>query len=72
MADTHKLIDFLTLRSPFHENTLCSIVSADPTVNVECVKEVGNNILKNMFGNSIAEHSFKKKEQVVTLINNSS
>ncbi len=46
-------------------------VTADPTVNVKCAKEVGDNILKNMLGKSIAEHSFKKKEQVVTLSNNS-
>ncbi len=38
-------------------------------MNIKRAKEVGNNILKNTLGKSIAQHSFKKK--VVTLSNNS-
>ncbi len=67
MTDTQKLIDFLTSRSPFYENTsLHSIVTgvtADPTVNVECAKEVGNNILNNMLGKALLNILLRKKNK---------
>jgi hypothetical protein len=74
-ADTWELLAFLTSRSPFHESpTLCSIVTGvtvEATVNAECAREVGDKILKNMVGKTIAEYSFKKSEQAVTLSNSS-
>jgi len=75
LADIQELLTFLTPRNPFHENTqLRSIVTgvmADATVNVQCAREVGNKILKQMVGKSIAQYSFKNKEQVITLSNSS-
>ena len=71
MKDTQEIITFLSTRSPFHEySTLCNIatgVTADESVDVDCAKQVGDKILNNMMGKSVAQHSFKRKEQVVTL-----
>ena len=40
------------------------------SVNVDQVSEVGAKILQNMIGKRVAQHSFKRKEQVIPLSNN--
>ena len=36
-------------------------------MNVDCTEYVGGDILASMYGKSIADHKFSKKDQVVTL-----
>ena len=71
MADTRELLNFLTPRDPFHENpTLHNIVTgvtADDTVNVDSAHTVGEKILNGMVGKSVAQYTFRKKDQAVTL-----
>lgn len=42
-------------------------VTADPTVNADSAKAVGNTILQSMQGSAVKEFKFKKKDQVVTM-----
>lgn len=73
MADTMKLLTFLTSQNPFEDNTtlrnIATGVTADDVVNAERAKEVGDKILKDMEGKNVEQHSFTKKSQVITLSN---
>ncbi len=69
MADTDKLIDFLISRCPFHDNT--SLYSIITRVTADSTVSVPKMLVLTYYKKSIAEHSFKKKEQLVTLSDNS-
>ena len=64
MTDSQELITFLSTINPFSEHpVLCNIasgVTADESVNVDCARDIGEKILNNMIGKSLAQ-------QVVTL-----
>jgi hypothetical protein len=66
-----EIIRYLSSRNPYSEDpSLRSIstgVVADQKVNAEKAKEVGESILASMKGKLAHEHSFKKKDRVVTL-----
>ena len=69
--DTHKLLSFLSSKSPFDTDlSLHSIdtgVTASDSVNVDNVFCVGEKILNEMIGHKVLDYVFKKKNQVVTL-----
>ena len=69
--DTQTLVKYLHERNPFSSDvSLRSIsagVHASTTVDVDTAKDVGNVILSNMEGISVAEYTFKRKNQAVTL-----
>ena len=69
--DTLTVIQFFEERSPFeHSGALCNIangVHAPAAVNVDSAKEVGLAIISKMIGARISDHSFKRKDQVITL-----
>ena len=69
--DTQTLLKYLHERNPFSSDvSLRSIsagVHASTTVNVDTAKDVGNAILSSMEGISVAEYTFKRKNQAVTL-----
>lgn len=71
MADTKEILSFLTLRNPFHENpalhSLVTGVTAADSVNVDSALSVGEKILNDLDGKNVLQHSFRKKDQVVTL-----
>ena len=75
MADTSDLLNFLTPRDPFQKNpALYDIVTgmtADDTVNVDTAREVGEKILDSMNGKRVAEYTFRKKDQAITLSDSS-
>jgi len=49
---------------------IISGVTADDTINAEDAKSVGTAKENEMVGKCVAEHSFKKKNQVVTMASN--
>ena len=69
--DTQKLLIYFLERNPFTSDTsLRSIytgVHAHSTVNVARSKDVGNAILASMEGMTVAEYTFKRNYQVITL-----
>lgn len=71
MSDAQAMLSFLSSRNPFHEHdSLHCIVTgvvADVSVNAGSAKEVGDKILSGMTGKTISKHSFRKKDQVVTM-----
>ncbi len=74
--DTHKLVNFFQLRNPFSNivtlRSITSGVNADGSVNVDNAHQVGAKIVKSLTGKNVIEHSFKKKDQAVTLASRSS
>ncbi|KAJ8034445.1 hypothetical protein HOLleu_21289 [Holothuria leucospilota] len=69
MADICELVEFLETRNPFSDaQSLRSIATdADGRVTVDTAKDVGEGILDSMVGKSVLEHTFRKKDQAVTL-----
>jgi len=70
--DTQKIRECLQERDPFSvlDTSLRSIYSgvhAQSAVNVDNAREVGNSILERMKGVTIADYTFKRSHQVVTL-----
>ena len=47
--------------------SIASGINADGRVNVDTAKDVGQGILDSMVGKSVLEHTFRKKDQAVTL-----
>ena len=71
MTDTCELLEFLESQNPFSKkcclHSIATSINTDCKVNVDRAKCIGDNILKSMIGKKIVEHTFRKKEQVVTL-----
>jgi hypothetical protein len=44
-------------------------VTADELVNADRASEVGVQILQNIIGNTVEQHTFRKKEQLIPLSN---
>ena len=69
--DTNTVMEFFRDRNPFENiDTLCNIangVHASAAVNADSAKEVGEAIITKMTGARISDHSFKRKDQAVTL-----
>ena len=70
--DIQCILDFFGERKPFSKDTvdlrsLSSGVIADDSVNVDSAETIGSTILTSMFGKSVSDHKFSKKDQVVTL-----
>ena len=69
--DTHTVLKYLQERNPFTSDTvlrnIATGVHAHNSVNVDKVKDVGNAILVSMEGKTVAEYSFKRNKQAVTL-----
>ena len=70
-TDTNVLLSFLLTRNPFTPmSTLLNIANgrtADPEVNVDSAKEIGQNIMQSMTGKSVLDARIQKKDVVVTL-----
>lgn len=71
MSDTCELLEFLESRNPFSDNcclrSIASGINADSKVNVDRAKCIGDSILKSMVGKKVFEHTFRKKDQAITL-----
>ena len=69
--DTNELITFLSQRNPFNPDpslrSITSGVVTEDNVNADKAKEVGGKILSSMAGKNVHDHSFRRKDQVVTL-----
>lgn len=70
--DVQIILNYFCERKPFSRDSkelhsLSSGVIADKSVNVERAESVGHAILKSMQGKSVAEHTFRKRDQVTTL-----
>ena len=76
-SDTHKIIQCLASKNPFdtQDHSLHAIdtgITASDNVNVDNALQIGNKIIYNMVGKKVTEHSFKRKDQVITLESKSS
>ena len=70
--DSRTLLGYLQERNPVDcDLSMRKISTADCTVNVDRVKEVGETILKSMVAN-VQEYTFKKKNHLVTMGQNKS
>lgn len=69
--DMRLVLNFLLPRNPFSCDeslrNLASGVTADPTVNVDRAKELGQAILDSMTGQQVKDYKFRKKDQAVTM-----
>jgi len=69
--DVIEIMKYLHARNPFDNDlslkSISSGVVADRNVNADTAKDVGEKILKSMKGEVVVKHTFKKKDQVVTL-----
>ena len=68
------LLSFLRDRNPFNDDpTLRNIitgVTAENKINAENAKRIGTTIINAMVGKCVIEHSFKKKDQIITMASN--
>ena len=69
--DTQTLLSHLQETNPFTPDpglrNICTGVHAHCSVNVDTTKDVGNAILASMIGKTVADYTFKRCDQVVTL-----
>ena len=70
-ADSTVLMSFLSERNPFKDdhklhNRVTGVV-AERAVSAPDAKDVGNNIILSLHGKNIMQHSFRRKEHVVTM-----
>ena len=71
MTYSCELLEFLESRNPFTDD--CSLrsiatgITAGISVNVDTANEVGEKILTSMAQQNVLQHSFKTKDQAVTL-----
>ena len=70
-TDMNKLLTYLNGKSPFKEaSSLYNVVTgveASQDVNVDRAEEIGSKIVKDMVGQPVLNHSFKKNTQAVTM-----
>ena len=69
--DIQCILDFFGERKPFSKDnvdlrSLSSGVIADDSVNVDSAQTIGSTILTSLFGKSVSDHKFSKKDQVIT------
>ena len=69
--DTLAVVQYLQGLNPFSNDpsmrNIATAVNAHPIINVDTARSVGAAILKSMEGKTSDEHSFIRKDQVVTL-----
>ncbi|KAK3744094.1 hypothetical protein QZH41_005421, partial [Actinostola sp. cb2023] len=69
--DTNDMIGYLFSRSPFSTDPSLRCIStgvmAEDNVNADKAKDVGENILTSMKSKHVHEHTFRRKDQAVTL-----
>ena len=69
--DSHEIVTLLSLRNPFSADpSLRSVTTgivAEHNVNADKAKEVGEKILSSLTGKNVYDHSFRRKDQVVTM-----
>lgn len=69
--DTEELESYLQNRSPFTSDpslrNIASGVTADSSVNVDKAKDIGLKILQKMDGANVAQYTFRRNDQAVTL-----
>ena len=74
--DTLAVVQYMQERNPFSNDpslrNIATGVHAHPTVNVDTAHSIGAAILKSMEGKMSDEHTFRRKDQVVTLDTKSS
>ncbi|MES9879832.1 MAG: hypothetical protein ABW185_03025 [Sedimenticola sp.] len=74
VEDTRTLLVYLKDRDPFLESkplrNIVTGVIADCSVNADNAKAVGSNIVDSLVGKNVVDHSFRRKDQVVTMDNN--
>ncbi|WAR13570.1 hypothetical protein MAR_027750 [Mya arenaria] len=71
IKDTDTFLTFLKLRSPLSEESKLRNIETgtvgEENVNVDTAKRIGEAILKEMEGKTVASHSFKRSSKAVTL-----
>ena len=71
MTDSCELLEFREYRNSFSDNcnlrSFATGINAGISGNVDTAKEVGEKILTSMEQQNVLQHSFKKKDQAVTL-----
>ena len=70
--DGQTILHYFSERKPFSKDSrelrsLSSGVLADKSVDVDRAESLGRAILQSMYGQSVAEYTFRKKDQVTTL-----
>ncbi len=68
LKDNKLLLSYLAERNPFSDDP--AEVTAEDTINAEDARTIGTAIVDAMVGKCVAEHSFKKKNQIVTMASN--
>lgn len=77
-SDVQNLLQYLVPRNPFSTagpptlRNIATGVTAHATVNCDTATHVGNEILKSMTGQKVAEYTFRKKNQAITMDTKSS
>ena len=70
-TDMNKLLTYLNGKSPFKEaSSLYNVVTgveASQDVNVDRAEEIGSKIVKDMVGQPVLNHFFKKNTQAVAM-----
>ena len=68
---TCEMLEFLQSINPFIDNcnlrSVATDINAERRVNVGAAKTVGMNLLEKMADKNVLQHTFTKKDQVVTL-----
>ena len=76
MKDTLTVLKYFQERNPFCSDpslrNISTGVHANPSVNVDAAKAIGNTILANMDGQDAEEYSFKKRDEAITMRTKSS
>ena len=71
VKDTQEVLRYISQRSPFTDKpslrNIATGVTASPSVNVHDSKNVGKRILASMEGKTVAEYTFRKRYQAVTM-----
>ena len=70
--DVQTILHYFSERKPFSKDSkelrsLSSGVVADKSVDADRAESLGQAILQSMYGKSVAEYTFRKKDQVTTL-----
>ena len=69
--DAHESVTFLSLKNPFSADpslrSITTDIVAEDNVNADKAKEVGEKILSSLTGRTVFDHSFRRKDQVVTM-----
>ena len=69
--DKNTLLEFLQDRTPFGQDSslrnIATGITAGKEVTADQARDVGCKMLTNMMGQNVGDHSFKKKDHIVTM-----